>query len=597
MKMGINAMLRIITLGRPHWALLGWALICMVVLALMTSALAFLLGPLLRFVLTGGQTGLGFLAAIFPNSASASLWYVLPATVIAVGLLKGLGYFGQFYLVGLFAQRLVVELRQQLFQKLLSLSPQHASKSRVGELVSYLMTEVGIIEQAATYTLASWIRDSLAVLALAAVAFYLSPSLTLVLLLLVPLAAWPVRRLSKRLVLRTRLSHAALGQLAAHVQEGVTAIKTIQAYQSQSFETDYFHRQSEQAREQLLRAVRARAAVPALMEVFAAASIALILAWALQRQLVAADVLLSFLSALILLYQPAKDLGRVSQFATAAGLAFERLDGLINLAPDVTEGPQTASAFTHQLELKDVTFCWTPQDELATPALHGVSLSIKKGQVLAVVGESGSGKSTLAKLLLRLIDPQEGAVVLDGQAVPETSLKSYRKNFALVSQEPLVFSGTVRDNICLGHEPVPSQGQLESACQRAGAHDFIHGLPLGYDTPVGERGALLSQGQKQRVCIARALLSQAPILIFDEPTANLDAESARRVEETIFEASQGLTAVVIAHSLHALSRAHVIAVLHEGRLVQLGRHDELMRVEGRYRSMNSVFDESAIKTV
>jgi ATP-binding cassette, subfamily B, bacterial MsbA len=561
-KRAFTAIGRILSLGAPHRLLLVWASFGMVALAIATAAFAYVLGPVLRFVLTGGTSQGGFVAKQFPFLFKMeSLTFALPALIVVIGLVKGAGYFAQFYWVGLFAQKTVVDLRRNLFERFVSLNQIDMSQQRVGDLVGRLLRDVAVIEQAATYTVASWIRDSLAVVALGTVAFALSPLLFLCIAIIVPLIMWPTRRLTGRLVEKTKLAQSAQGQLLAHVQEGVSGIRTIQSYTAAPSESAFFSKQSVAMQHNTIKTIRARAAVPALMEVFAAGAIACILVLASRYALVAPDVLLSFLSTLVLLYQPAKDLGRVTQFATAAQLAFERIDLISPIAAALPDGQHKMSDWSNQIELQHISFSWKQ-----VPTLIDINLKIQKGETIVIMGESGSGKSTLAKLLLRMIDPTSGRFLLDNKNVNEFTRASIRSHMALVTQHPQIFSGSIRENLLLPR-PQASTSEIEVACQQAGI-DFLDHLPQGLNTQIGERGTLLSQGQVQRICIARALLSRAPILVFDEPTASLDAKSAQIVEATIAACAQERTTIVIAHSLKLRPAKHRLVVMQAGRIIE-----------------------------
>lgn len=577
-----SAMRRLLQLGKPHSPLLVSAFGCMALVAITTGAYAFLMGPALQFLLTGGEAGLERLFAIVPGLRGlerSHTLYVLPAVTLVIGAVKGVGYLGQFYFVGLFGQKVVIELRRRIFEKLLSLSVQQRTTRLSGDLLSRFTSDVAAVEQAATYTVASWLRDSLQIVVLAAVAISLSWKLALVTFVVVPIAVFPASRLTAALMRRTREGQAALGSIAGQVQEGLGALRTIQAFNAEAAELDRFHRRTAAVETALTRAAWARAGVPGIMEILASCAIGGALAWALSTRAVEPDALVSFLGALLLVYQPAKDLGRVSQFAISAAAALERIEAVLHLPELDHRGGQQLAPLKDSIALEDVAFSWGDRT-----ALDGVTLTIPMGKVTAVVGESGSGKSTLASLLLRFEVPARGTLRFDGVDVAEGTLASIRRQFALVTQEPLLFSASVKDNLLVA-KPGASPAELEAACRVAAAWDFINALPQGLDTPLGERGVTLSGGQRQRLCLARAVLANAPVLILDEATSSLDPDSEREVQAALERVLVGRTAIVIAHRLRSIQSAAQIIVLDRGKVAEQGTHEELVARGGRYSAL------------
>lgn len=545
-------MQRLMQLGRPHRRLLVFAFGCMALVALTTGAYAFLMGPALRYLLTGGEAGLERLFAIAPalkGLGVAHAAWALPIAALVIGAVKGVGYLGQFYFVGLFGQQVVVDLRRRIFEKLQRLSPTQRTGLLSGELLSRFTADVAAVEQAATYTVASWLRDTLQIAVLVAVAVALSWKLALLSLLVVPLAVWPASRLTGALLRRTREGQAAMGTLAAQVAEGLGALRTIQAFNAEAAEAARFSHRTGQLERALTRAAWARGAVPGVMEILASVAIALSLAWALTTRAVEPDVLVSFLGALILVYQPAKDLGRVSSFALNAAAALERIEAVRSLPELEARGTREVPPLQRALAFEHVTWAWGDRR-----ALNDVSFSIPRGEVTALVGPSGSGKSTVVALLLRLEVPRQGRVVLDGVDASEFELRAWRRQFALVTQEPLLFSASVLENLRVAR-PGASLEEVEAACRVASAWDFVAALPRGLETPLGERGVTLSGGQKQRLCLARAVLSGAPVLVLDEATSNLDPQSEREVQAALERVLEGRTVVLIAHREEALTLA------------------------------------------
>ena len=574
---------RLLGYARPHVGVLVAAFACMTVLGLATGAYAYLMGPALRFLLSGGSEGFGGAQPVpwlsdLPREAA--LWG-FPVVVLTVGLVKGVGYLGQFYFMGYFAQKVVADLRKDLFLRLTSLSPAQLARERMGDLLSRFSADVQAVEMAAMYTVGSYLRDSLQVVVLAGVALSISPLLGAVMLGVIPLAALPASKLTRKALKRTREGQVQLGHLAGQLQEGLGGLRTIQAFNGQAAELARFSAHARAHEEALVRAAWARGGVPGLMEVLAAAALAGALAYTAARQTMEPEALLSFLTALVLVYQPVKDLGRVTQFAMQAGAAGERLFSLLDLHHPVADAPGAteAPALKQEIRVEGVRFSYGERR-----ALDGLTLELPVGKVVALVGPSGGGKSTLTNLLLRFERPQEGRLLFDGVDVDGYTAASVRAKFALVTQEPLLFSGSVLDNLRYGR-PEATREEVEAAARVANADGFIRALPEGYETRVGERGVKLSGGQRQRLCIARAVLSKAPVLVLDEATSSLDPESEREVQAALAAVLPGRTALVIAHRLSTVVEADIICVVDAGRVVERGSHAELLKAGGRYAAL------------
>jgi len=397
-------------------------------------------------------------------------------------------------------------------------------------------------------------------------------------LVIIPLAGWPVARLTRSLMQRLREGQARLGEMAGQVQEGLGGLKTIQAFNGQGAELVRFGAHAASHQQALTRAGWVKGMVPGLMEVLAAAAVATVLGLAAWTRLLPPDHLISLLAAVVLVYQPAKDLGRMGSFALQAAVAGERVFEVLDQTTGLADGAHARPAPrpTRGVRFEGVSFGYG-----ARAALCGLDLEIPVGQVTALVGPSGSGKSTAVALLLRAARPDRGALTLDGVDFDQFTSASVRGLFGLVTQEAFLFSASVADNIAFG-KPGAEHSEIVAAAQTAQADEFVRSLPKGYDTPVGERGVVLSGGQKQRLCLARALLARPPVLVLDEATSNLDPRNEAELVEALDRVLPGRTALVIAHRLSTVQRAHCIHVMDAGKVVERGGHDELLARGGLY---------------
>ncbi len=598
----MRSLRRLLPYLRPEAVPLARAGFHMVVLSVATGAYAFLVGPALRFLFTGGAgpdaSGLSSLHRVAPwlSIRVDAGWgrAVLPLVLIGVALIRGLAYLGQFRAMGMIGQRVIARLRRDFIGQLVALGPAYHATRHSGDLVSRFSSDLDHIERATTYALASVVRDSLTAAVLVGVAVATDWRLSLIAFGVLPLAAVPVARLARRLRRHTDVGAAALGRLTERVSEALGGIRIVQAYGLAGLEMSRFDGEMQGLLKAQRRAIRIRAATSVALEILAVAGLAATLALAAHAVASGAaspERLLTFAATVTLLAQPARDLGKVGPFLTAAASSSARVFEVLDAPAPIANGTRRAPALARELAFEEVTFGYNG----GSPVLDGVSFRIRRGERVALVGASGAGKSTIAALALRFHDPRSGRVTVDGIDLRELDLHDARRSFALVTQEPLLFADTVRSNLLLAR-PGATNAEVEGAARAAHATEFVDRLPNRFETPVGERGVALSGGQRQRIALARAVLSGAPVLVLDEATSSLDEESQREVQRALDDVLSDRTALVIAHRLSSVKGVDRILVLKGGRIVEEGRHEDLLARGGEYRRLYESVSEEARAT-
>ena len=540
----------------------------MLLYAAASAGVAYLIKPIID---EGLQPGGGQARLPDPGTLMFWSWAILLAYVA-----KGIGAYFSAYLMTDIGQRVVRDLRDQLFKHILDQSAAFFSRRSTGQLMSRITNDVGQVQQAVSETVGDLLREVLSLFGYAALLFYWDHRLALVCVTGAPVVVYPLVRLGQRVRRSTRRSQEETEHLSHIATEALTGHRIVKAFGAEAHEAHRFKHASERLYRTNLKITSTVAMLPPLMEFLGGLAVVALIWYGSQqisRGLTTQGSFLGFIFAAFMMYTPIKKLSRVNTNLQQAMAASERIFHMLDAHTEVKEraGARPLAPLRRSVEFRNVAFTYDD----AQPVLRDVTFTVTAGEMVAVVGMSGAGKTTLVNLIPRFYDVTAGAVLIDGIDVRDVTLRSLRAQVGIVTQETVLFDDTIAVNIAYA-SPNASQQQIEAAASAAHAHEFILAQPEGYQTRIGERGQKLSGGQRQRIAIARALLKDAPILILDEATSALDAESEQLVQDALVNLLRNRTAFVIAHRLSTVRRADKIVVLERGRVVEIGGHDELL---------------------
>jgi subfamily B ATP-binding cassette protein MsbA len=531
---------------------------------------------------------------------SPGLAWVL-AAISAITALRGTFLYLQQVTGARFVLRLLTDIQKTAFAHLINADYARLTRETTGHLVSRLTNDLAFIQQSVQTSLITFVKDSLSLVAVLVVMFYLDWAMALITVAIGPIAVLPVRKIGLRLRDVARRTQAELGGMTSRLTEKLAAARLIKAYGLERYATEHLNQVFEQVFRLRVKAVRTRARVGPLLEALAGLALAGVIAFAYWRIAGGASTVgdfLGFVTSMLLAAQSIKSLGNVSASALEGLAAAERVYELLDEQPTVVERPGARALEIKSGSIAFENVCFTYGDHPDSGyALKNFSLTVPGCKTVAFVGRSGAGKSTLINLVARLFDVESGRILIDGQDVRDVTLASLRGELAIVSQEVTLFDDTIYANIALGRLGARRE-EVVAAAQAAAAHECIRAQPEGYETTVGDGGLRLSVGQRQRLTLARAILKNAPILLLDEATSALDNESERLVQEALARFTRNRTTLVIAHRLSTIQRADLICVMDGGRIMETGPHAELLARDGAYgRLYRSQFrddEESAV---
>ena len=582
---------RLLDYLKPHWGKFTLATIAMLAVGLLQSAIGALIVPIFDQAFKQGgeapertQTLFG-LQNIIPASGFAA-WRSIAVLLIIFTISKGIAEYFSTYLMARVGQESVLRLRQDLYAHLLKQSADFFERHRTNYLVSRLVSSASAIEAAVTATLRDMLRESFTLIAFLTASFYYSWRLTLGSLIIAPLIAFLTARFGRALRNLARESFESSQRLVDTAQEALANQNIVKAYLAEERERSRFSRVAQQIMRANLRSSKIAGFSPPAIEMIGVLAVVVLLFFGQHEIIVGrmnAAQFLTFLFFLFSSYDPMRKLSRLHNSMEQALAAARHVWEVLDEHAEIEEKPQAIelAPLREAIELRNVSFHYANGER---NVLHDISLRIPAGQMVALVGESGGGKSSLIKLIPRFHDPVSGAVFWDGTDLRDARLASLRRHIALVTQETVLFNDTVRYNISYSR-PDASDEDIMQAARIAFAHDFIMELPASYDTVVGERGIFLSGGQRQRLAIARAVLADASVLVLDEATSALDAESERLVQKALANLTRDRTTLVIAHRLSTVRRADLIVVMERGRIVEMGKHTELLTQNGLYKRL------------
>jgi subfamily B ATP-binding cassette protein MsbA len=565
--------LRLLRYVKPYWGVFALSILGMLITAATEVALPVAVKP--------------FLDGTFVNKDPFLVTWV-PVLMVLLYVIRGSGAYIGTYASAWVGNKVVMDLRDQMFRRMLALPLGYFHDNTTGNLISRFTFDAAQVTAAATNVVMVLVKDSVTILGLLAYLLYIDWKLTLISLIMIPPIAVVVRYFNVRLRNMSRKTQQAMGDITQVLQETIECNKVVKVFGGQDYEAKRFMETSNRLRGFSMKQTAAAAANVPIVQLLAAIAVAVVVYYAtVQAQSDATTVggFVSFLAAMLLLTPPLKRLTGVAEYLQRGLAAAESVFALLDEKPETDEGKVPLRRARGDIGFRQVSFRYARADQ---QALKNITLSISAGETIALVGSSGGGKTTFANMVPRFYHADSGVITIDGHDIESLALADLRRNISLVSQEVALFNDTVAANIAYGQAAGASRQAIQRAAEAAHALDFIREMPQGFDTLIGENGVRLSGGQRQRLAIARTVLKDAPILILDEATSALDSESEKHVQSALEQLMHGRTTIVIAHRLSTIEKADRIVVLDKGEIAQIGTHAELLAEGGIYAKLHSI---------
>ncbi|MCL1143136.1 lipid A export permease/ATP-binding protein MsbA [Shewanella gaetbuli] len=509
-----------------------------------------------------------------------------PFVVIAMFTLRGFANFVSTYCVSYMSAKLIMDMRQQVFEHYLRLPVSYIDRENSGNLISRVTFDTEQIARASGSALISIVRDSMTVLGMLAIMFFYSWKLSLCILVIGPLMGVVISVVSKRFRKVSKQIQSAMGGVTATTEQMIKGHKNVLSFGGQETETKRFYQVNDKNRHQNMKLAVAQSVSQPLIMIIGSFALAFVLyaaSWDSMQSELTAGTFTAILGAMMAMLQPIKNLTRVNAEFQRGIAACTTVFELLDTPAESDTGTHKVDRVKGDLSFENVNFSYPEQDK---KALNGIDFTVKSGKTVALVGRSGSGKSTIANLITRFYEGlEEGDIKLDNTSIYDYQLKNLREQVALVSQQVTLFNDSIANNIAYAYPGEVTREQIEQAAELASAMEFIEALPEGLDTQVGENGVLLSGGQRQRIAIARAILRNAPVLILDEATSALDTESEKAIQQGLDNLRHNRTSVVIAHRLSTIESADEILVIDQGQIIERGVHSDLIEQQGVYANL------------